>query len=869
MAGPLDPTDIPLPGLARDPGVKPATAPVKLTPVRDTTGQAMAQVAADTESGLRATSTAQQRFQANMDSVAWTFKAFADERQNAEDKAFLDRYQLEYSKRSAALTAESLSSPDASKPDFVTTLDKKLADAQAEVLKTMRDAGVYSPSQKGIDAANGSALDVRTTTARSAAITAHNQRLGVVVDSATQNILQIGRNAAATGDLEGGVNRTNTAVNSLEGVLAPDKFMALKRTAREQTTEMVVRGYIERGEFDKAKGILDQNRTFVGNEAVVADVARRNGVDPALLVATARVESGGNPVARPGIDPRTGKPYSNASGMFQFIPATGRAYGLPDDAAGASVEEQSRAASSKIKDDTRILKAGLGGRDPTAGQIYMAWVLGPETAVAVLNADPNAPIESLVGAKAVRANPTILAGKTAGDISDWAAIKMVMAGAGAAMPGRPVADNKAALDKALTQAKLPGLTQEEQGLYDRHLKNLYGPDGVTNQDGSRSTLFATSVDVDGKTYMIPTVWGGKVLPADQALERAKKEGLDKFPSYASSQEANDRYSIMHRYMDKDASAYSEGKRTAVNADVSKFLKEDTRVQLLNLAQTQQKQLEERAEKQADKALKRTGEAYLRDIYKRSDENTLSPDYVNEVRHYLSPAEYKGALALTKPGANEDDATAVIDLTGKIDSAPPEEFMRAAVSHMEGGRLKTTTFTGMVEKNRSARKDDAPASPYKVGKSYIEAALDPGLLSGAAQQPLRVAKANATIEYENWIQANPNASRTDALNAATSMASRYMLLNTNQMEIAVGTSRYLGGKTIKAATLPDIDAAERALYADMQAGKLTKAQQETEIRQLKNSRAIVQSRMAKPPVAGAPPPKTPIIAPQDMAPVNPN
>jgi hypothetical protein len=99
------------------------------------------------------------------------------------------------------------------------------------------------------------------------------------------------------------------------------------------------------------------------------------------------------------------------------------------------------------------------------------------------------------------------------------------------------------------------LRTQEQDLYKRHLKNLYGPGGVNNPDGSRSTLFQASVEVGGKTYNIPTVWDGKILKADDALERAKKEGLDKFPSYSSQEEAEARYSQMHEYMEKDTAKY--------------------------------------------------------------------------------------------------------------------------------------------------------------------------------------------------------------------------------------------------------------------------------------------------------------------------
>ena len=105
------------------------------------------------------------------------------------------------------------------------------------------------------------------------------------------------------------------------------------------------------------------------------------------------------------------------------------------------------------------------------------------------------------------------------------------------------------------------MTPQEQALYQMHLTNLSGPGGVDNPDGSRSTLYQITVQFGDKTLVLPTVWGGKILPPDQAIQMAKQYGLDKFPSYGSDKEAQDRYDQMHNYMEQDTAAYlkSRGK----------------------------------------------------------------------------------------------------------------------------------------------------------------------------------------------------------------------------------------------------------------------------------------------------------------------
>jgi hypothetical protein len=104
------------------------------------------------------------------------------------------------------------------------------------------------------------------------------------------------------------------------------------------------------------------------------------------------------------------------------------------------------------------------------------------------------------------------------------------------------------------------LTPQEQNLYQRHLTNLTGPGGVDNPDGSRSSLLQTTVESDGKTYNIPTVWDGKTHTGDEAWQHAKQEGLDKFPSYASEDEAEARYGRMHDYMEQDTGRFLQARK---------------------------------------------------------------------------------------------------------------------------------------------------------------------------------------------------------------------------------------------------------------------------------------------------------------------
>lgn len=103
-----------------------------------------------------------------------------------------------------------------------------------------------------------------------------------------------------------------------------------------------------------------------------------------------------------------------------------------------------------------------------------------------------------------------------------------------------------------------GMTPEERSLYERHLENLWDDKGFYHQDGHVSTLYATTTEVDGKTYVIPTVRDGHLLPPKEAVEEAFKEGIDKFPHYSSEHAAGHRYHTMHEYMDRDTGEHLMG-----------------------------------------------------------------------------------------------------------------------------------------------------------------------------------------------------------------------------------------------------------------------------------------------------------------------
>ncbi len=127
----------------------------------------------------------------------------------------------------------------------------------------------------------------------------------------------------------------------------------------------------------------------------------------------------------------TGKnPKSSAEGYGQFLDKTfvntfrktfpGEA-GLSDQAIlgrrGSGVEKPMLHKFTADNAAT-LTKAGF---EPTPGNIYLAHFLGSGGAKSVLGADPETPVSAILEPAAIRANASVLRGKTAADVADWAA----------------------------------------------------------------------------------------------------------------------------------------------------------------------------------------------------------------------------------------------------------------------------------------------------------------------------------------------------------------------------------------------------------------------------------------------------------------
>ena len=156
--------------------------------------------------------------------------------------------------------------------------------------------------------------------------------------------------------------------------------------------------------------------------ATLREAVARYGQSEEMTVFLSRImraESSGNVRAQ--------NAKSTACGLFQFIESTWKEYGQGGDI--FDPRAQCDAVVRFTMDNAKVLRPILG-REPNAGEYYLAHFAGSAGARKILTAEPSTSIRSLLGDGVIAANASIkFRGKkfeqfTAADLQEWAAARM-------------------------------------------------------------------------------------------------------------------------------------------------------------------------------------------------------------------------------------------------------------------------------------------------------------------------------------------------------------------------------------------------------------------------------------------------------------
>lgn len=238
-------------------------------------------------------------------------------------------------------------------------------------------------------------------------------------------------------------------------------------------------------------------------DATIVAASNRYGIDPNTMRAIAQIESAGNPRAQ--------NPRSSAGGLFQFIDATASDYGLTNRFDPAQAAD----AGARLARDNAARLHGVLGREPTAGELYLAHQQGGGGASRLLR-DRNARAVDIVGADAVRLNGGDM-NMTAGEFANiWMRKADRLAGAASAPQGQGAKAPTTVPDNAFQAAlaRLSGRTSAQGGQAEAERQEL------TQQD-RLAGVGASLMSLDRGGPVIPMQGQGGTIDLSEVLNKVR------------------------------------------------------------------------------------------------------------------------------------------------------------------------------------------------------------------------------------------------------------------------------------------------------------------------------------------------------------
>jgi hypothetical protein len=262
---------------------------------------------------------------------------------------------------------------------------------------------------------------------------------------------------------------------------------------------------------------------------------------------------------------------------------------------------------------------------------------------------------------------------------------------------------------------------------------------------------------------------------------------------------------------------------------------------------------EHAERMAQARGRQFGDQQLNDLYVRAERarngqgEMPTLDEVHRLRDVISPGEMSAVLGtLRRSDAPVDRADTLRALTVEVDRLDPDEFERRAGQALQRGELRVETYRSLTTQNRTARRDDEPASAYRSGRAFVSDALDPGNVVGGQfmRGPLATARQNGLADYDAWAKANPTATREGAIATARRIVETYQTMATSESRNTVGRPwGYRGG--LDGITEETVRQAAQMLSRDAREGRIGGVDLVRETERLDAWQQILRTQPAKP------------------------
>lgn len=191
---------------------------------------------------------------------------------------------------------------------------------------------------------------------------------------------------------------------------------------------------------------------------------------------------------------------------------------------------------------------------------------------------------------------------------------------------------------------------------------------------------------------------------------------------------------------------------------------DERTKMIGIAISLKNSIESDAERASDKIRKEKGDEIMKEALSRLDPQPGSPkldrDFIEEARLWVSPAEYKSLLQMSKTGVSEgvsrrSDPDTYRHLQSLLRNDPEQAQKEAFTAHANG-MISNSDLSSITQRASSLDRQGGPKTVYERTRQYISGSLDPGPM---VQDPVgRARLASAMDEFDSWAE---SSKRTDA------------------------------------------------------------------------------------------------------------
>lgn len=223
------------------------------------------------------------------------------------------------------------------------------------------------------------------------------------------------------------------------------------------------------------------------------------------------------------------------------------------------------------------------------------------------------------------------------------------------------------------------------------------------------------------------------------------------------------------------------------------------------------------------------------------QGALEPGWVDQNRARLMPADYRvlRRAADSGPLASADAPDMLAELQADVESEDPFAFAARAARAVESGRLTPASYAALVDRNRAASVQ--PETPARRGRARVRDTMAPRAgASGVIERVAGEVRGEALGEFDDWRQANPNATTAETAQATEAISQRARGRAWERASAALPLPRgYTGAReSIQPA---DVDRVEQETIAALDARTLPRAEAVRRLRELRQWRQAMAWR----------------------------